>query len=192
MAAKTKEDKKSTKPYVFATVLASTIMFPRIMLEVLVVNKSIIPQLIVSMASMFVTGILLSFLVWSKKGGKALDVGLRSPFALKSALQFGIFFLFVLVISRIAQQYFGESGIYTVAIISGFADVNAITLSMSNMAGKTISVDTAVVAITIATMTNTAIKFFFVLMLGTRRFARDVGLIFAGIIAAGLASILLF
>ena len=55
-------------------------------------------------------------------------------------------------------QVAGDKGAYALAAVSGIADVDAITLSMSRLAGNEISADTAAAAIAIAAGVNTISK----------------------------------
>ena len=55
-------------PFSLAIVLACTIMFPRILVEVLVVNARLLPSLSITMGFMAVTGIVISLVLWRKTG----------------------------------------------------------------------------------------------------------------------------
>lgn len=193
MAARVKESDFVIRAAVFATVVASSMMFLRVLFEVVVVNSSLIPLLIVPMLSMGILGIGLGFLAW--KTTKVREVGedlkLKNPFSLKPALIFGLLFLVILFVSEIANIYFGSRGIYITSIISGVADVDAITISMAILARDTISPDVAVTAITLAAISNTIVKFFIAMFFGTRKFGYLIGVIFAVIISVGLMAVFL-
>lgn len=188
MAARVKESDFIIRAAVFATVVASSMMFLRVLFEVAVINPNLISRLTVPMLSMGVVGIVLGLLAW--KTTKVREVGedlkLKNPFSLKPALIFGLLFLIILFASKIADIYFGSSGIYITSIISGVADVDAITISMAILAKNTISPDVAVTAITLAAISNTIIKFCIAMFFGTRKFGYIIGAIFAVIISVGL------
>jgi uncharacterized membrane protein (DUF4010 family) len=193
MAARVKESELLMKAAVFATVVASSMMFLRVFFEVLVVNPSLAPLLAAPMLIMGILGIFLGVLVWRSSRVKKMDSGvkLENPFSLKPALIFGALFVAIIFISNLAFIYFGSRGVYIASIISGVADVDAITISMALLAQKgTISSVTAVTAITLASISNTIVKFGIALFLGTRSFGKNVGALFAVIIAAGLIAIL--
>ena len=191
MASRVKESEFIIRAAVFATVVASSIMFLRILFEVLVINPDLVPLLMVPMLSMGVLGIGLGVLAW--KTTRVKEVGekikFKNPFSLRPALLFGVLFLIILFVSKIADIYFGSSGLYVASIISGVADVDAITISMALLAKTTISQDVAVTAITIAAISNTVMKFGIALFIGTRRFGQIIGLIFAAIITIGLIAV---
>lgn len=194
MAARVKESETIMKAAVFAAVVASSMMFLRIFFEVMVINPAIAPLLAAPMLIMGILGILLGVWVWRSSTIKEMDseVKLENPFSLKPALIFGALFIAILFLSKIANIYFGSQGVYITSIISGVADVDAITISMALLAGNsTLSATTAVTAITLASISNTVIKFGIAILLGTRRFGKNVGVLFAIIIAAGVLAIIL-
>lgn len=193
MAARVKESDVIIRAAVFATVVASSMMFLRVLFEVIVINPSLTSLLMVPMLSMGPLGIGLSLLAW--KTTKVREVGedlkLKNPFSLRHALIFGSLFIVILFASKIAEIYFGDSGLFITSIISGVADVDAITISMALLARNTISPDVAVTAITLAAISNTIVKFFIAMFFGTRKFGYIIGAIFAVIIAVGLMAVFL-
>jgi len=192
MASKVKESNFLIKAAVFATVIASSMMFFRVLFVVSIINPDLIFLLVVPMLSMGVVGIILGILAWKRTEVREVDakVGFENPFTLKPALIFGALFCAILFISRIADIYFGRSGVYAASIISGVADVDAITITMALMAKTTISASTAVTAITLAAISNTIVKFSIALFIGTRKFGQMIGIIFTAIILSGLAAAL--
>ncbi len=194
MAARVKESELLMKAAVFATVVASSMMFLRMLFEVSVINPTLLPQLSAPMMVMGILGILLGVFAWRRAEIRQIDADLKldNPFSLKPALIFGALFLAILFLSKIANIYLGSSGVYLASIISGVADVDAITISMALLAPDTISNNTAVTAITLAAISNTVFKFLITLFLGTRKFGRNIGFIFMVIILAGLLTILVF
>jgi len=190
MAAEAKVHREVIPSAVFATTIASCTMFPRVLLEVLLVNRDLFLPLLYPLVSMTVTGVLLSYLLFRKRESIEADVGLSDPFRLSPALKFGAFFAFVLLISKIASLYFGEAGIYAASLVSGLADVDAITLSLATLAKTNIGSNVAVAAITLATMTNTLVKLAITFLLGSKEFGMRVSLIFVPMIGVGLFVIL--
>jgi uncharacterized membrane protein (DUF4010 family) len=191
MAARVKETESLIRIAVFATIIASSMMFIRILLEVLVINTSLFWPLILPMLSMGVTGVVLAYIIWRITREKEIDtdIKLKNPFSLKPALIFGLLFIAILFLSKIAEIYFGSAGIYMTSLISGVADVDAITISMALLAKETVSQEVAVNAITLAAISNTMVKFLIALFFGTRKFGKLIGIIFAVIIIIGLITI---
>ncbi len=186
MAAEVKLQRNIIPSAVFATTIASCTMFPRILLEVLVVNKDLFWPLFYPLISMTVTGVVLAYFLFRKRESIETDVSLEDPFKLSPALKFGAFFALILLISKFSSIYFGEAGTYAASVVAGLADVDAITLSMATLAKTTVSQDVAVASITLATMTNTLVKLSITFLLGTREFGTRVALIFVPMIIVGL------
>lgn len=194
MAARVKESNALMKAAVFAAVVASSMMFLRIFFEVLVINSSLAPLLAAPMIIMGILGISLGVLVWRSSMIKEMesDVKLKNPFSLRPALIFGALFIVILFVSKLASIYLGSRGVYLASIISGVADVDAITISMALLAqDNAVTATTAVTAITLASISNTLVKFGIALFLGTRSFGKNVGVLFAIIIMAGLLAVFL-
>ena len=193
MAAEAKAHREVVPSAVFATTIASCTMFPRILLEVFVVNRALFFPLLIPMASMTVAGVALALLLYRKRETIEAPVNLTDPFRLSPALKFGAFFALVLLVSKVASIYFGEAGTYAASLVAGLADVDAITLSLATLARTpAMGEEVAVAAITLAAMTNTLVKLAITFVLGTREFGSQVALIFIPMIGVGILTIILF
>lgn len=78
----------------------------------------------------------------------------------------GIVFGATIALTKLANQYIGNTGVYAIASLSGLADVDAIILSLSSLAKNGLNPSTAHYAILIAIVTNTLAKSALVLFLG--------------------------
>ncbi len=173
--------------------LAWTVSFARVFVEVLVVNRQLLPVLVPALAAMSVVCAGFAWLMLRRAGkekSEAQAVPLRNPFSLTSAMKFAAVFAVVLLVVKLAQTHAPESGMYVVAAIAGTTDVDAITLSMAQYAHSG-SAQVAAHAITIAMLSNTVIKTGMVVVLGHASIRRSVLLATAVILAAGIAAIAL-
>jgi uncharacterized membrane protein (DUF4010 family) len=153
-----------------AILLAEAIMFPRILLEVGVVNPALLYPMLLPILLMTCVMVVGVFLLWRKKGqAQEGELPVTNPFQIKMALQFGLFLAIVMFLTRAAMAWMGEAGIYLVAFFSGFADVDAITLSLSSMAAKELAAETAINGIVIAAIVNTLFKTFLALFIAGRQ-----------------------
>ena len=108
---------------------------------------------------------------------------------MKSAIFFGIIYAGVLLTTAFAEDRFGDRGLYMVAGLSGLTDVDAITLSTSQMVNlNRVSADQGWRLIVVATMSNLLFKTATVAMLGDRKLFKRVSLCFglALLIGAGI------
>ena len=192
MAAEARAHREVVPSAVFAVTIASCTMFPRILLEVFVVNRDLFVPLLLPLATMTGVGVGMALLIYRKRETIETKVELSDPFRLSPALKFGAFFAFVLLVSKLASTGFGDAGTYAASLVAGLADVDAITLSLATLA-RTSQLDetVAVAAITLAAITNTLVKLVITFILGSKEFGLRVAVIFVPMIAAGLVAILL-
>jgi uncharacterized membrane protein (DUF4010 family) len=168
-------------------------MCVRVVIEVLVVNRSLLREIGAPFAAMaIVAGAFAWFYYRGRKGDKqkAADVPLRNPFSLTSAIKFAALFAAVLLIVKLTQTYAPPSGLYVVAALAGTTDVDAITLSMAQYA-KGGDPATAARAIVIATVSNTAVKAGMVAALGSASLRKPVIVAATAMVVAGIATVLL-
>jgi len=87
-----------------------------------------------------------------------------------------------------AEDRFGQRGLYSVAALSGLTDMDAITLSITQLVGADkLAADTGWRAILIASLSNLVFKASVVALLGGRKLFLRVTLLFSAGFAAGLA-----
>jgi uncharacterized membrane protein (DUF4010 family) len=192
MASEVKGNNNILSSAVFATVVASCTMFPRMLFIVLVVNRELFLPLLPPLLTMTAVGLALAYMLLRKSQPLGGKVEVKDPFKIVPALKFGVFFAFVLLISKLASTYFGDAGAYAASIVAGLADVDAITLTMSTLAKSSIDPRAAVIAITLAAMTNTIVKLIIAYLMGTREFGNKVAVIFLPTIAAGILVALIY
>lgn len=183
------KNKKLVVPFVFGIVIASMIMLGRALFEVILVNRSLIGYLGLILGGMIVASLIVLVVLWfldRSESTKTEELSLSSPFRLMPALQFGLLYILILIIAELGYRYFGEKGIYIASAISGLADVDAITLSLSNLSatGK-LDAHSAARGITIAVMMNTFVKLAYVRIFGTSVLFRWTSLALLPILLTG-------
>ncbi|MBN2422721.1 DUF4010 domain-containing protein [Candidatus Woesearchaeota archaeon] len=191
MASKSRQkDIIVLKPFIFASVLASSTMFLRMLFEVSILNNELIPGLLLPLLSMSAIGYVWTIILWKEKKEVDTMINLESPFRLKPAITFGLIFGIIIFITKFAQSYLGATGIYITSFISGFADVDAVTISMSRFAQQGLSTKVAVISITLAACANTLTKLFIARFFGSKEFFRTISFVFGVMVFVGI--ILLF
>lgn len=191
LSRKSHEAVPLSRTFIAAILLASTIMYLRVIVEVGVVNATLLPTLWPFITILTISGLLISlFLGWRAVNDVKEGVSLKNPFRLASAIQLGLLFAGILVISKIAATYYGEEGLLIAAALSGLADVDAMTLSAASLAGESISETVAVTAIMIASVANTFTKGLIVVAIGTGSLRKHALWSFGLLIVIGLLTIL--
>lgn len=156
---KSKESPDLGRTFGSAIILACTIMYPRVLIMVAVVNRELLALMWLPILILTVTGLGASMWLWWKASRRNTEeVEIKNPFELRSAVKFGLIFAAILFVSKAAEFYFGENGVYVAAGLAGLTDVDAITLSMASLAKTTLSDSTAVIAILLAMVSNTIVK----------------------------------
>ena len=177
-AARSKGQDALAGPLALGIVIAWAIMFARVLVEVAVVNAPLLAEVWLPIVAGGAAGLAYAgFLFLRRKPGGAAekdDLEFANPFELKPALTFGALYAVILVVARAAQMYFGDAGVYASAVASGVADVDAITLSLSELSrGEgSLTHDTAALGIVLAAMSNTVVKGGIVVALGSAAMRR--------------------
>jgi len=173
----------------FATIilLASTVLYARVLALLGAVAAPVFAQLAPPLACMLLVMVLLSTVTFFAGRQKTTTpVEPENPAQLKSALIFGALYAVVLLLVAAANDHFGQAGIYVVAFLSGLTDMDAITLSTSQLAaGNQVAASTAWRAVLLASMANMVFKMAMIAALGTRALFLRVGAAFAVALVAG-------
>ena len=191
MSNRSKEVAHILFPALFAATAANSIMFLRILVEIFVIKRILISELLVPMVGMMAAGWAAAGYFWKKGASAKVDVEVKDPFTLSPALKFGVFFAFILFISKVALIYLGEAGAYVTSLISGLADVDAITLSMATLAGTEVSHEVAVDAIILAALSNIVAKTGMAVFFGSREFKKYMIMTSVVILVVGGLTLLL-
>jgi len=110
----------------------------------------------------------------------------KNPAELKSAIIFGLLYAIILLAVAVAENRFGQAGLFVVAVISGLTDMDAITLSTAQMTvSGGLNPVLAWKVIMIASLANFVFKFGIVAFLGSAALKWRVALAFAIAIAGG-------
>lgn len=147
--------------FALGILLAWTVMFFRVVAEVAVVNPALAARLALGVGLMAVMSALISFVLW-RRGSSSEKGSVKSggnPFELGEAIKFGLLFGVITFAAKAAQVYLGEAGLYLAGALAGLTDVDAIALSMANLAlADPASAGAAARTILIAILSNTLVK----------------------------------
>lgn len=174
--------------------VASTMVFARILLEVGAVAPGLVPEIAGPLCAVAAVNVVLSAvgLALIRNGG-AGSLPQEDPTELKPALLFAALYGAILFAVAAAKQHFGDTGLYAVAGVSGLTDVDAITLSVANLAAAgRVDVTTAWRAILIAVSANLVFKTGLGLALGGLALLRPLCALLVPSLAAGIAILCLW
>lgn len=168
--------------------IASTIVFGRVLFEIAIVAPHILPDVGPPLAVMTGWMTLIAGVLFFFRRGQAEPVPLDDdPSELKAAIVFGLLYAAVLFAVAAAREHFGNEALYLVAALSGLTDMDAITLSTAQMINKQrLDVDTGWRMILIGALFNLIFKAGAVAVLGHRQLLARVSLAFGVALAGGI------
>lgn len=194
MSQTSKTVTKVVNPFVFAMIIASSTMFFRVLVVIGILNRALVGKLLIPLLAMGITGGVSALVLWRKKDSvseKEKQLKITSPFRIGPALKFALFFVIVLFVAKIGSVYLGSKGMYLTALLSGLADVDALTVSVAELTSTgSVAANVGVTAIVIGVITNTLVKAGIANIFGSKEFKKKINIVFALIILAGIISLL--
>lgn len=140
--------------------VASAVVYARVMVELFVVSPRLVPHAIVPLATF--AGILLLLGALAFRWVKSRDVEMpeqRNPARFGLALSAGLIYLVILYAVALTRNLIGNEALYLVAAVSGLTDVDALTLSVGQLhAVDKVPTDVAWRSIFLATLANLVFK----------------------------------
>lgn len=156
---KSKDNPQLSNSYSTGILFATTLMYPRVLIVMVVLNNSLLNILWIPILILTLCGAILSFFLWEKaKSTKHENIELTNPFELKSSLLFGFIFGIILFLSKGSQLYIGEGGIFIASLIGGLTSVDAIVLSIAQLSNNILTIHNVLIATFIAIFSNTIFK----------------------------------
>lgn len=144
-------------------IFANAIMGPRVLAILGVVNPAFGLRLAAPLIGVGLVYLLAGALLMGRGAGASDDparnpVTSANPLDLPAVLKFGGLLAAVMILSKVLTQFAGSSGAYALALVSGLADVDAISLSMARHGGEAIGWRAASLAVLLAVLSNTVAK----------------------------------
>jgi len=193
MSAQARQTTDLKGPCAFATIIANATMFGRVLVVTFILDQALARHLFWSIGAMTLVALIAVIWLWlgaknrKPETGAAQELHLKNPFSLGPALKFSVFFVGILFAVKIAKIYLGDTGLYLAALVSGLADVDAITLSIAQQTKAVqLARETGTIAITIAVAANSVVKSGIAVYSGGWRFGILVGAVLMGATLAGL------
>lgn len=187
-AQRSRQEPQHVSALALGILVAWTVMFFRVIALVAAVNRDLAPLIAIGMAAFGIPSLLICWVLWRRQRSAStatVSAG-ENPFELGEAIRFGLLFGVITFVARAAQVHLGDTGLYIAGAIAGLTDVDAIALSMAQLAqSDDASLDPAVRTIVIAVAANTLFKAGMVAFLGAPGLRR---IILAAAGAIGMAA----
>jgi uncharacterized membrane protein (DUF4010 family) len=169
--------------------IASGTVFVRVLTEIAVVAPGQFRAIAPPLAAMLVVcSVIAAFMYWRSQGREGEMPVQGNPANLRTAITFGGVYAVIYLAVAAAKDEFGIRGLYTVAVLSGLTDMDAITLSTAQLVNQgRLETATGWQLILIASLSNLVFKASLVAVLGSRALLHHVLLPFGAALLAGAA-----
>jgi uncharacterized membrane protein (DUF4010 family) len=158
---RSRQEPSHAAPLALGILVAWTVMFFRVVLLVAAVYPGLAPRIGLAMAGFGVPSLAICWFLWRRERSTeraSVSAG-QNPFELGEAIRFGLLFGVITFVAKAAQVYLGDAGLYLAGAIAGLTDVDAIALSMSQLAlADAANAEPASRTIVIAVASNTLFK----------------------------------
>jgi len=185
---RSKKQPEQAAPLALGILLAWTVMFFRIVIMPGNVNFQVGQKLFSVMGMLGLLNLVRCCFIWRSNQARetaTVHEG-ANPFELGHAIQFGLLYGAITFGAKAAQVYLGGPGLYLAGALAGLTDVDAISLSMANLAlADPASLDLATRTIAIAGLSNTLVKGAIAVVTGSTSLRRWLFPCTLGILAAG-------
>jgi uncharacterized membrane protein (DUF4010 family) len=179
-ARRSRVSPESAKGAAVIITVASTIVFARILLIIGAVAPGFLRVSAVPIGIVLAGLSAVSIVLWrisSREPAVLPEQGNPSEF--KTALIFAGLYSLVLLGTAAARYYFGQQGLFIVSVASGLTDVDAITLSLSEMVhAGLVEPDTGWRLVIVAALSNLAFKAVIVAVLGSKTLLSQILVLF--------------
>ncbi len=188
LARRAKAAPDSSPMLLTGALAASAVMFVRVGIIVSLFGPALLDRLAAPLAAAAVVTIAAALAFGARLSEPADDATAtvyQNPFELKAVLGFAVLLAVVIFLSKALTTLLGGEGGILLAAITGIADVDAITLSMTEIASSATGPVFAAVAILVAVGANSLSKSVLALVVGGTRFGLRYLLVSLAALAAG-------
>ncbi len=192
---RSREQPDLAEHYAMAVVTACTMMLPRVLAAIGLVNPDFAPALLVPFALMALPGIAYISWIWLRRRptyrpGDIPDLG--NPLGLVTAIKFGALYAVIAFLVRAFREQGWSEGLLPLSFVSGLTDVDAISLSIAReQTGALAAPGLATLAVVLATVANTLLKAGLAITLGSSGLKRRIAVVLGLTAATGVAWVIL-
>lgn len=179
---------------VAAAILANLASFLQVFLLVGPLNAKWLMALIPSIIIMVISATILTIVFLRKKEIVKEEVETdnknKKIFSLLPALKFAGLLIIIKIITKVCLVFFGQSGFIISAVIASFAGLDAIIVTLAEMAGTTITIKFALLVFLLVNATNLISKTIYSFLQGSKKFSWRFLISALVIIASSFAGLL--
>lgn len=191
-----KHARDANRPHLYSgsILLASGMMYLRLLLLITIFNHALLLQLRWPFLALAAVGMLggLAYARWPDASEKETAKGYapKNPLEISAALIFGGLFVLLLWLTHFAIEHGGEKGLYLIGTVMGVVDVDPFVLGLTQSAGAQTAIGLAAGAILVTAASNNVVKGIYALSFSDRRTGLQSALLLFALAAAGLVPLL--
>jgi uncharacterized membrane protein (DUF4010 family) len=188
-ARQTQESPRSAHAAAIVVMIASTVAFGRVLMEIAVVAPEFLATAVPPILVLTLLTLTPSLVLWLRVRREPSQLPEQAnPTHLKSAVVFAGMYALVLWALAAAHRYVGGQGVYAVAALSGLTDMDAITLSTARLFknGDPLIVAEGWRLVVVGALANLVSKGVLVGLLGHGHLLRHVAILFLFPLIGGL------
>lgn len=193
LARRARAAARGSRVLLVGALAASSVMFVRVVVIVALFGPGLLDRLAGPLAAAAVVTIAAALALSASLSRSTDDIATtvyQNPFELKAVLAFAVLLAVLLLLSKALTEVLGGEGGIALAAITGIADVDAITLSMTEVADTSIGPAFAAAAILVALTANSLSKSALALVIGGLRFGLGyLAITLAALVAGGLIAL---
>jgi uncharacterized membrane protein (DUF4010 family) len=184
---------RDAAPLATGAVAASTVMFARVLIAVMVLDRTVLPALLQYLAAPFLVAVAAVALSWqSLSDAHEPPRTEKNPLQFRAAIEMALLFQVVLFAVYYVRDVIGETGLMASGFVLGLTDMDALTLSMTRSVATGTTIEAAARAITIGVVANSIMKAGIAVAVGSPRFKWHAGAALTAMAAAGAGILTLF
>ena len=134
MAQRSRESPDAGRAIAAGAILATSVMCGRLLVLVAAAAPPLLSRVLPPVGAMALTGLTWALLLrraTSARPENSTTRRLNNPFSLRSAIAFGAVFAGALLLVRGCEALFGSKGTLIAALVSGFIDVDAVSIALA-------------------------------------------------------------
>ncbi len=192
---RSKEEPAFASEYAFAVVSACTVMMPRVLIAIGVLNLTLARTLILPFVLMTLPAVGYGLWLWRRRRADARELTspqIGNPLSLLTAIKFALLYAVIAFLVKSAAELELQAGLLPLSFISGLTDMDAISLSMAGSAATNqVPLTLAAKSVLIAAVANSLLKAGLAVSLGAPQLRRHVAIILGLTALTGLGGLLL-
>jgi uncharacterized membrane protein (DUF4010 family) len=193
---RSREDPASAAYYAMGVAVACTVMLPRVLVILGLINRPLAMQLLLPFGAMALPGIGCAVFIWWRQRGekhKTDQPTIGNPLSLMTAIKFAaIYAVISFLVKAASESGHLQNSLLPLAFVSGLTDLDAISLSLArNLESGAGGLGLAARAIIVAAIANSLLKGVLAVSIGRGALRWHIAIMMAGTIAAGAAAFFL-